>query len=207
MNLIKKNYGWIIVSILASLPLLVIIKMVNFDFSNGISISLKESLGDNGKNTLEMLYHVSGEFAIRWMTAVLSCTPFFILFGITNLFVRQAMGIATAIWSLIHFVIFIVAEGFLETFSQVNFVAGFIAVLILIPLLLTSNRRSMKTLKSNWKRLQKFAYAAIFLSLVHVAILEKTWMIYAVIVGIGFIIRIPMVKSRIIALRTNSKKI
>ena len=198
MTFLKRNYGWIIVAILAILPLFIIASMIMEGMSNGLSTSMREG---TDRNTLEMLYHVSGEFAIRWMTAVLTCTPFFILFGVYNLFVRQAMGIATAVWSILHFVIFIWAEGFLETFTQVNYVAGFLAVLILIPLLFTSNRKSMTWLKTKWKKLQSYAYAAIFLSLVHVAILEKTMIIYAVIVGLGFILRIPAIKNRIIGLR------
>lgn len=201
MDFLKKNYGWMLVAILGSLPLLVLTNMLDLNLSNGVSITLVEGEGGEGKTTLEMLYHVSGEFAIRWMTAVLTCTPFFILFGVTNLFVRQAMGIATAVWSFIHFIIFIWAEGFMETFTQVNYVAGFIAILILVPLFFTSNRKSMKLLKKNWKKLQSLAYAAIFLSLVHVAILDKTWIIYAVIVGLGFIIRIPLVRKKIMAIR------
>ena len=118
MNILKKNYGWIIVTILASLPLLVILRMINIDFSNGIILSFAENTVGEGRTSIEMLYHVSGEFAIRWMTAVLTCTPFFILFGVNNLFVRQAMGIATAVWSLIHFIIFIAAEGFSETYKK-----------------------------------------------------------------------------------------
>lgn len=194
MNFIKKNYGWIIVMTLAILPMLIIYNMMN----NG-------GLINDYDNTLGMLYHVSGEFSIRWMTAVLTCTPFFILFGVNTLFVRQAMGIATAIWSLLHFLIFIWAEGFLETFTQVNYVAGFVAVIILIPLLFTSNRKSMKWLKTAWKKIQSFAYGAIFLSLLHVAILDKTWIIYAVIVGIGFILRIPSIRKKIFAIRNNRK--
>jgi len=201
MNILKKNYGWIIVTILAILPLLVVLRMINIDFSNGIILSFAENTVGEGRTSIEMLYHVSGEFAIRWMTAVLTCTPFFILFGVNNLFVRQAMGIATAVWSLIHFIIFIAAEGFSETYTQVNYIAGFIAVLILIPLFFTSNRKSMKKLKRNWKKLQSLAYVAIFLSLLHVAILDKTWIIYAVIVGLGFIIRVPIVKEKLIAIR------
>lgn len=201
MAFLKRNYGWILLTILACLPLIPLLNMLHIDFSDGISISLLESTGNNGRTTAEMMYHVSGEFAIRWMTAVITLTPWFIIFGVTNLFVRQAMSIATAVWSLLHFIIFIWVEGFLETFTQVNYIAGFIAVLIIIPLFLTSNRKSMKRLKTNWKRLQSFSYAAIFLSLLHVAILEKTWLIYAVIVCIGFIIRIPSVKEQIIAYR------
>ena len=202
MKVIKRNYGWVIVAILASLPLLVISNLIDVNFSNGLSIRFIDA---QGNSTLGMLYHVSGEFAIRWMTAVLTCTPFFILFGVNNLFVRQAMGIATAIWSLLHFIIFIWGEGFSETFTQVNYIAGFIAVLVLIPLLLTSNRKSMNWLKSKWKKLQSFAYLAIFLSLLHVALLDKTWIIYAIIVGTGFLIRIPVIKNYIIGLRTKSR--
>ena len=205
MNWLKRNYGWIIVTILAALPLLVIKSMLLFDMSNGVSISLIEDTVGAERTTLEMLYHVSGEFAIRWMTAVLTCTPFYIIFGVNNLFVRQSMGIATAIWSLLHFIIFIAAEGFTETFKQFNYVLGFIAILILIALLLTSNRKSMKKLKKNWKKLQTLSYAAILLSLIHVAKLDKTWIIYAVIVGVGFIIRIPIFKNKFIDFRNNKK--
>lgn len=207
MPFIKKNYGWIIVTILAIIPMFIISTMFKIDTSNGFVFTLVENGGKEGMSTLEMLYHITGEFSIRWMTAVLTCTPFFILFGIHNLFVRQAMGIATAIWSLLHFVIFIWAEGFSETFTQFNYIAGFIAVLILIPLLFTSSRKWMKKLKRTWKKLQSLAYLAIILSLLHVAILEKTWMVYAIIVGIGFFIRIPIIKEKIIALRTKQVKL
>jgi sulfoxide reductase heme-binding subunit YedZ len=196
-----------LVAILAILPLFIIFGMVNIDYANGLSISLIEDTVSEGRSTLEMLYHISGEFAIRWMTAVLTCTPFFILFGINNLFVRQAMGIATAVWSLLHFIIFVWGEGLLETFTQANYIAGFIAVLILLPLLFTSNRKSMKRLKSKWKQIQSLAYVAIVLSLLHVALLDKTWLIYAVIVGLGFIIRIPPIKKSILAYRIHQRKL
>lgn len=206
MKFLKKNYGWILVTILAIFPLIPLSSFVHLQFTNGFSISLKELKINEGKTALDMLYHISGEFAIRWMTAVLSCTPFFILFGVSNLFVRQAMGIATAVWSFIHFSIFILAAGFMETWSQVNYIAGFLAILILIPLFLTSNRKSMKFLNSNWKKLQSFAYVAIFLSILHVAILEKTWLIYAVIVGVGFLLRIPFIKNKFIQRRLSQTK-
>ncbi|MEQ8421400.1 MAG: ferric reductase [Arenibacter algicola] len=207
MKFIKRNYGWMLVAILAILPLFIIFGMVNIDYASGLSISMIEDTASEGRSTLDILYHISGEFAIRWMTAVLTCTPFFILFGINNLFVRQAMGIATAVWSLLHFIIFVWGEGLLETFTQANYIAGFIAVLILLPLLFTSNRKSMKRLKSKWKQLQSLAYVAIVLSLLHVALLDKTWLIYAVIVGLGFIIRIPPIKKSILAYRIHQRKL
>ncbi|WP_291963459.1 hypothetical protein [Maribacter sp.] len=97
MPFIKKNYGWIIVTILAIIPMFILSTMFKIDTSNGFVFTLVENGGKEGMSTLEMLYHITGEFSIRWMTAVLTCTPFFILFGVNNLFVRQAMGIATAV--------------------------------------------------------------------------------------------------------------
>ncbi|MFC6268137.1 ferric reductase-like transmembrane domain-containing protein [Frigoriflavimonas asaccharolytica] len=193
MNYLKINYGWMIVAILAILPMFILLNMLNFDFSNGFAVTLIEGKGEEGKTTLEMLYHISGEFAIRWMTAVLTLTPVFIIFGVTKLYVRQAMGIATAVWSFLHFILFLAFDGFLETFTQVNYVAGFIAILLLIPLFFTSNRKSMNALKKNWKKLQSLVYIIVLLSLLHIVLLDKTWLIYAIIVGLGFIIRIPIV--------------
>lgn len=178
-----------IVALLATFPLFILLNMFR----------------QEGEPNIEMMYHISGEFAIRWMTAVLTCTPFFIIFGVTNLFVRQAMGIAAAVWSFIHFIIFIWAEGFAETFTQVNYVAGLVAVLILIPLFFTSNRKAMKTLKKNWKKIQTYAYGAIILSLLHVVLLEKTWLIYGIIVGLGFVIRLPLIKNKLTEIRVNKK--
>ena len=199
MSMVKRNYGWMLVTVLAFLPMLIIFNMLEQ------ATSMNDQAVE-GRSVIDMFYHISGEFAIRWMTAVLTLTPFFIVFGITNLFVRQAMGIATAVWSILHFVLFIWADGFLETFTQVNYIAGFIAVLILIPLLITSNRKSMQLLKSNWKKLQSLAYVAIILSFIHIILLEKGWLVYGIIVGLGFIIRIPAVKEKIIHLRTKKNK-
>jgi len=190
---IKKNYGWVIVTIMAAMPLMAIIGNLNFD---GLDISLKEG-NIEGRSTLNFLYHISGEFAIRWMVAVLTLTPFYILFGVTNLFVRQAMGIATAVWSILHFVIFWAAEGMLETFTQVNYVAGFIAVLIFIPLMLTSNRKSMRAMLTKWKVLHRFTYLAAGLSMLHIVLLDKTWIPYAAVLAIGFVLRVPAVREKL----------
>lgn len=197
LRLVKRNYGWVIVTILAALPLLFVYRILDTMISQGIYDPASREVG--------FLYHVTGEFAIRWMVAVLTCTPFFILFGVNNLFVRQAMGISCAIWSLLHFVFFIWIEGFLETFTYANYIAGLIAVLILIPLLITSNRKSINRLKTNWKKIQQFAYLAFALSILHVALLDKTWVPYAVVVGVGFVLRIPHIKNFFINLRSKRK--
>tara|TARA_R100000935_G_C2841939_1_gene171730 strand:- start:24507 stop:24743 length:237 start_codon:yes stop_codon:yes gene_type:complete len=38
-------------------------------------------------------------------------------------------------------------------------------------------------------------------------LLDKTWLVYAVIVGLGFIIRIPPIKKSILAYRIHQRKL
>jgi sulfoxide reductase heme-binding subunit YedZ len=66
-----------LVTILAIFPLFVIFNMISIDFSR----TLIEDASSECKTLLEMLYYASGEFVLRWMTAVLACTTFFILFA------------------------------------------------------------------------------------------------------------------------------
>jgi sulfoxide reductase heme-binding subunit YedZ len=197
LNYIKKNYGWLIV-LLISLGQLAIVIM-HIDFTNGISF--KPDPERPNMTGLEFMVHLTGEIAIRWMVAVLTATPIYILLGLHNVLVRQALGIATAVFSFLHLIFFIKDEGFMATFSELNFIAGFIATLILIPLFFTSNRKSMRLLKTGWKKIQQYAYLAIVLSIIHIAALDDIWIAYALVIGLGFVMRIEIVKQRIIAKR------
>ena len=197
LNYIKKNYGWLIVMLIAVGQLGIVI--MHIDFSNGISF--KPDAERPNMTGLEFMVHLTGEIAIRWMVAVLTATPIYILLGLHNVLVRQALGIATAVFSFLHLIFFIWDEGFMATFSELNFIAGFIATLILIPLFFTSNRKSMRLLKMGWKKIQQYAYVAIVLSIIHIAALDDIWIAYALVIGLGFIMRIESVKQRIIAKR------
>tara|TARA_A100000171_G_C2140161_1_gene154576 strand:- start:12350 stop:12964 length:615 start_codon:yes stop_codon:yes gene_type:complete len=196
-NYIKKNYGWLIVTLIAVGQLGIII--YHIDLSN--SFSFKPDAERPNMTGLEFMVHFTGEIGIRWMVAVLTATPVYILLGLNNVLVRQSMGIATAVFSFLHFIFFIWDESFAQTFSEFNYTAGFIATIILIPLFFTSNRKSMRKLKNGWKKIQQYAYVAIVLSIVHIAFLDDIWIAYALVIGLGFIIRMNPIKEKIIAKR------
>ena len=52
MQFIKRNYGWLIVVILASLPFIFFLSFVNIDLSN-LSISIIEGQGKEAGSTWE----------------------------------------------------------------------------------------------------------------------------------------------------------
>lgn len=59
----------------------------------------------------------------------------------------------------------------------------------------------MRKLKNGWKKIQQYAYVAIVLSIVHIAFLDDIWIAYALVIGLGFIIRMNPIKEKIIAKR------
>lgn len=49
------------VAVLAALPMLVVFSMLTIDLADGFSITIAQEAGGEGRSTIEMLYHVTGE--------------------------------------------------------------------------------------------------------------------------------------------------
>lgn len=207
MLMLRKNWSWILVGLIAVFPLVKIFSLISFNFEypeydlilfDDYELSEKEAL-QMGKDIIpgiELVIHSTGEWAIRWLIAVLMITPFKIVFGISgNLFVRQAMGISCGVYVALHAFFFLYHEGLLAVFSDFTLIFSSLAALIIIALAITSNRRSMKLLKKHWKTLHRLAYWAAVLAIIHVVLLNKNWEIYAIVLGLGLIIRFKPVRE------------
>ena len=206
MKWIKNNWGWLLVVVLALIPLIIIFNEVfSFNlFGDGSWISMKSiTITDRRTGAPRIIsgahigVKITGEWAIRWLVAVLSLTPVAILTGKkAGLYVRQAAGIAAFIYAILHFVLFCVDRGLMDTFKETGFVLGLISTIIMLVLTITSNRRSMKLLRKFWKKMHKFAYLAAILAVLHVALLNHgDWIPYLAILIIGFAVRMPVIKN------------
>ncbi len=84
---------------------------------------------------------------------------------------RKVIGVLGFILILLHFLLVILYSYELDfsfIFSSWTILIGFIAFIILIPIALTSNNFSMKTLGFfNWKLMQRVVYIAFILSFIH----------------------------------------
>ncbi|WP_163717110.1 ferric reductase-like transmembrane domain-containing protein [Mangrovibacterium lignilyticum] len=214
MNWIKSNWNWMLVVIIGFLPLTGILAMINLDFSSSADswISM-DSLTVPGRNPgdapriisgAHMAVKETGEWAIRWLVAILSLSPIAILTGIkSRLYVRQTMGITAFVYAALHFLFFCIDKSWVETFKEFGFVLGLLATLVMLVLAITSNRKSMRYLRKKWKKLHRMAYLAGFLAVLHVVLLEHgSWAPYLAILVVGFILRTTFVKSKISRLRT-----
>ena len=163
----RKDLPRIAVHVLSSLPLM------------GMIVG---ALTDNlGVNPIEELTHISGESALRLLLLCLAVSPARRLFGWRWVLpLRRPLGLWAFVYAVCHFSIFVgldygfdralLKEGFLEKpFALV----GFAALVLMLPLAITSTRWWIRRLKKAWKRLHRLVYVVGVLAVVHLLWLAK----------------------------------
>lgn len=122
------------------------------------------------------LLHPTGEWSARFIILALMVTPLRRLWPRSRAVQflarhRRAFGVAAFLYALAHAAAYIADMGSLaDMLAELGAPAiwtGWLALLILVPLALTSNDAAMRALRSGWKRLQRLAYPAAILTLVH----------------------------------------
>lgn len=125
---------------------------------------------------LEDLLHPTGELSARLLIAALTITPLALLFpenGLPKWLRRQrrAIGLAAFGYALLHLIFYAIAMGdvqaMLAELGATGIWTGWVAIALMVPLAATSSNAAMRALGRNWKRLQRLAYAAAVLTLIH----------------------------------------
>jgi sulfoxide reductase heme-binding subunit YedZ len=124
----------------------------------------------------EDLLHPSGEWSARLIILALMLTPLSMLLPGQPwvkwlLRRRRSFGVAAFGYALLHLLFYLLEmqtlAGILAEIGALGIWTGWAAFLLMIPLALTSNDFAMRALKAGWKRLQRLAYPAALLTLVH----------------------------------------
>lgn len=124
---------------------------------------------------MDML-HPTGEWAARLMIFAMVLSPLVSLLGPKpwlNWLVqrRRALGVAAFAYSVLHLIFYVIDMGNLDDilaeFWALGIWTGWAAMLLFVPLAVTSNDASMRKLKVGWKQLQRLVYPAAVLVLVH----------------------------------------
>jgi len=171
-------------------------------------------------NPIQALEQRTGRHAITLLVLSLACTPLNNIFGWRELIKRRrALGLYAFMYATIHVIIFVDLDYglawslILQTIIQKPYiVVGVLTFLMLIPLAFTSFDIWKKRLGKNWKRLHQLIYLIAPLAVLHYAWGKKgdffrlqgeiiRPLIYAVIVIIFLIMRIPQVRKALASLR------
>ncbi len=127
------------------------------------------------------LLQTTGEWSARFIILALMVTPLRQLWPQARpvRFLarhRRALGVAGFLYALIHTIAYVLdmetMAALLAEWSAPAILTGWAALLLLLPLGLTSNDAAVRALRSGWKRLQRLAYPAAVLTLVHWALVH-----------------------------------
>lgn len=118
----------------------------------------------------------TGEWSARLMIIAMMLSPLVSLLGPKpwlNWLVqrRRSLGVAAFAYAVLHLIFYVIDMGnladMLAEFWALGIWTGWAAMLLFVPLVLTSNDASMRALKAGWKRLQRLVYPMAVLVLVH----------------------------------------
>ncbi len=132
--------------------------------------------GPDGQPVTEFLLHPTGEFSARFLIITLMLTPLRMLFTGSG-FVRwlnkrrRYFGVAAFFYALLHTVLYIIDMGSLQAilgeFLALGIWTGWLAMIVFLPLAVTSNDYSVRRMGKSWKTLQRTVYVAAVATLLH----------------------------------------
>jgi sulfoxide reductase heme-binding subunit YedZ len=135
---------------------------------------------DLGARPVTEATHITGDWAVVFLLMSLALTPARSVFEWMPLVqIRRRIGVAAGLYALLHFIIYVADQKWdlvvvaLEIVKRFYLTIGFVALLALLALTVTSTDAAQKRLKRNWKRLHWLIYPAAVLGILHFFIQSK----------------------------------
>lgn len=137
--------------------------------------------GTLGVNPIESLHHTFGDWTLRFLILTLMITPMRLLPGfhwVTNL--RRMLGLYAFFYASLHLSVYVMLDqqfDWMEIWADITkrpyIMLGISAYLLMLPLVITSNRATKTWLGSYWKRLHQLIYLITLLGIFHFYSLVK----------------------------------
>lgn len=155
----------------------------------------------------------SGTIGLILLVASLACTVIALVSGWRAIVqVRRPLGLYGFAYGVGHLLVYAILDNSLDLAlisrdlgERWSMSIGLAALLLLLPLAMTSTSGWQKRLGMRWKLLHRLVYLAIPLSVLHYYGLDRdiktTPLIYAVLVLVLLVVRLPPIRQRLITFR------
>jgi sulfoxide reductase heme-binding subunit YedZ len=128
-----------------------------------------------GANPVEKIQDTFGQWGLRFLCITLAVTPLRDWFKMPWLVqLRRMLGLYAFFYVLMHFLTWLILDqgfywsGILQDIGERPFITiGFAALLLLIPLAVTSTNKMMRRLGKRWKSLHRLIYPICLLAVWH----------------------------------------
>ena len=136
-----------------------------------------------GNMDYESFMHATGEFSARFLVFSLIATPLVMLlpkYKIPKWLNRNKryFGVAAFVYGLYHTIAYLVevpTSQVLGEFFEIGLLTAWIALIIWIPMTITSTDGWVKRLKRTWKKIHYWGYLAALLAFLHWAFIHYHW--------------------------------
>jgi sulfoxide reductase heme-binding subunit YedZ len=182
-----KKYFKSSIFILSLIPLLIILYKIFFN--------------QLGPEPIKEITHHTGKWTLLFIIFTLSMTPLQkITRSNTWIPVRRTLGLFVFFYATLHLLTYVLIDYHLDWTSLFKdlitkkfIFVGFLAWLLLIPLVITSSKKMILILKNKWKKIHKLIYAIALLGVTHFIWLVKRDftepLIYLIIILILLLLR------------------
>ncbi len=156
-----------------------------------------------GANPVETVLHRTGDWTLRLLLLTLAVTPLRRWTGWSWLLqFRRLLGLLAFAYALLHGLTYLVLDrGLLwdeivvDVLKRPYVTFGAAALLLMVPLALTSTRAMMRRLGRNWQRLHRLVYGVGVLGVLHFLWLTKVDrvepIVYALLLAVLLLARVP----------------
>lgn len=128
-----------------------------------------------GANPVEKIQDTFGQWGLRFLCITLAVTPIRDWLNMPWLVqLRRMLGLYAFFYVLMHFLTWLILDqgfywsGILKDIGERPFITiGFTALLLLVPLAVTSTNKMMRRLGKRWKSLHRLVYAICLLAVWH----------------------------------------
>jgi sulfoxide reductase heme-binding subunit YedZ len=128
-----------------------------------------------GADPVKKLEHECGKTALNFLLLTLSVTPVRTLTGLPQLLrLRRMLGLFAFFYAVVHFTVYLVLDLELnlrmvgaDIVKRPYITVGFTALLLLVPLALTSTNAMMRRLGRRWQSLHRLIYVIAALAVWH----------------------------------------
>jgi len=166
---------------------------------------------DLGANPIELITRSTGTWALVFLCITLAMTPLRLITGSAVwIKMRRMFGLFCFFYASIHFAIWLLLDQSLDLQAMIHDVLkrpfitmGFLSLVLLIPLAVTSNTWSVKKLGRRWSLLHKLIYVIALTVIAHYWWHKagkndlQTVSIYAAVMTLQLIMRLPYIKKKI----------
>ncbi|MCK5002362.1 MAG: sulfoxide reductase heme-binding subunit YedZ [Gammaproteobacteria bacterium] len=128
-----------------------------------------------GANPVETMTRETGEWALRFLLITLLVTPARKILNWPWLIkLRRMLGLFVFFYALMHLLTYVWFDHFFDLNEIIKDIikrpfitVGFTAFILLLPLVITSNKIMIRKLKKNWVKLHKLVYVIAVLAVLH----------------------------------------